>query len=99
MSVLRFKALSSSINRTPLTIIPPSTKISDYFGMNVFDKDKMQKFLSKEIYKQVMEATGTGQKIDRKVAEMVAAAMKSWAIEMGATHYTHWFQQIARAHV
>ncbi len=94
MSVLRFKALSHSINRTPLTIVPPSGKISDYFGMNVFDKDKMQRYLSREVYKQVIEATGTGQKMDRKVAELVAAAMKSWAIDMGCTHYTHWFQPL-----
>ena len=94
MSILRFRALTSSVNRTPLTIIPPSGKISDYFGMNVFDKEKMQKFLSKEVYKQVTEVIGTGQKMDRKVAELVAASMKSWAIDMGATHYTHWFQPL-----
>jgi len=62
--------------------------------VNVFDKEKMHKHLSKEVYKQVMEATNTGQRIDRKVAELVAAAMKSWAISMGATHYTHWFQPL-----
>ena len=94
MSVLRFKALSHSVNRTPLVIVPPSGKISDYFGMNVFDKDKMQRYLSREVYKQVIEASGTGLKMDRKVAELVAAAMKSWAIDMGCTHYTHWFQPL-----
>ena len=73
---------------------PPSSKVSDYYGVNVFDKEKMHKHLSKEVYKQVMEATNTGQRIDRKVAELVAAAMKSWAISMGATHYTHWFQPL-----
>src|SRR4051812_27938942 len=94
MSTLRFKALTASINRLPVNTIPPSIRISDYFGSNVFDKEKMQRFLSKEIYKHVMEGIETGQKMDRKVAELVAAAMKSWAMSMGATHYTHWFQPL-----
>ncbi len=94
MSTLRFKAIAASINRVPVNTIPPSSKISDYFGVNVFEKEKMQRFLSKEVYKQVIEGIDTGQKMDRKVAELVAAAMKSWAIGMGATHYTHWFQPL-----
>ena len=94
MAILRFKALESSINRAPVHVHPPSTKVSDYYGANVFDKEKMHKYLSREVYKQVMEAINTGQRFDRKVAELVAAAMKSWAISMGATHYTHWFQPL-----
>jgi glutamine synthetase len=92
--MLRFTALEKSSNRAPVPVNPPSSKVSDYYGVNVFDKEKMHKHLSKEVYKQVMEATNTGQRIDRKVAELVAAAMKSWAISMGATHYTHWFQPL-----
>ncbi len=92
--MLRFTALEKSSNRAPVPVNPPSSKVSDYYGVNVFDKEKMHKHLSKEVYKQVIEATNTGQRIDRKVAELVAAAMKSWAISMGATHYTHWFQPL-----
>lgn len=94
MAILRFKALENSINRTPVVVTPPSAKVSDYYGSNVFDKEKMHKYLSKEVFRQVMEAISTGQRIDRKVAELVAAAMKSWAVSMGATHYTHWFQPL-----
>ena len=94
MAILRFRALESSINRAPVVVTPPSAKVSDYYGANVFDKEKMHKYLSKEVFKQVMEATNTGNRIDRKVAELVAAAMKSWAVSMGATHYTHWFQPL-----
>lgn len=94
MAILRFRALESSINRAPVVVVPPSAKVSDYYGTNVFDKEKMHKYLSKEVFKQVMEAINTGQRIDRKVAELVAAAMKSWAVSMGATHYTHWFQPL-----
>ncbi len=94
MAILRFRALEKCINRTPVIVPAPSGKVSDYYGVNVFDKEKMHKYLSKEVYKQVMEAINTGQRIDRKVAELVAAAMKSWAVSMGATHYTHWFQPL-----
>ncbi|CAN5584322.1 glutamine synthetase III [soil metagenome] len=94
MAILRFKALEKSSNRSPVMVNPSSTKASDYYGMNVFDKEKMHKYLSKEVFKQVIEATTTGVKIDRKVAELVAAAMKNWAVSMGATHYTHWFQPL-----
>ncbi|MBL0096436.1 MAG: glutamine synthetase III [Bacteroidetes bacterium] len=94
MAILRFRALEKCINRTPVVVVPPSGKVSDYYAVNVFDKEKMHKYLSKEVFKQVMEATTTGQRIDRKVAELVAAAMKNWAVSMGATHYTHWFQPL-----
>ncbi len=97
MAHLRFKALDSSSNRAPVVaanLNGSAEKISDYFGIYVFDKEKMQKFLSKDVFKQVVESSGTGQKIDRKVAELVAAAMKTWAMGMGATHYTHWFQPL-----
>jgi glutamine synthetase len=94
MSSLRFRALEASISRTPVIINPPSAKISDYYGSNVFTKDTMQKFLSKEVYKEVIQAIESGQQINRKVAEQVATAMMAWAIGKGATHYTHWFQPL-----
>ncbi|MFI5219676.1 MAG: glutamine synthetase III, partial [Bacteroidia bacterium] len=72
----------------------PSPKISDYFGSNVFSKDTMQKFLSKEVFKEVSSAIESAQQINRKVAEQVATAMMAWAINKGATHYTHWFQPL-----
>ncbi len=94
MSNLRFKAIEASITRTPATVTPPSPKISDYFGSNVFSKDTMQKFLSKEVFKEVSSAIESAQQINRKVAEQVATAMMAWAINKGATHYTHWFQPL-----
>lgn len=94
MSTLRFKALESALSRTPNVIDAPAGKISDYFGQNVFDKGTMQKFLSKESFKQVLEAIDSGQQIERRVAEQVATAMMAWAISKGATHYTHWFQPL-----
>lgn len=72
-------------------------KISDYFAENVFTESVMKSYLSEDAYLSVMTATKTGQKIDRKIADQVASAMKSWAISKGATHYTHWFQPLTGA--
>ncbi len=72
----------------------PSNRISDYFGQDVFDKQKMQKFLSREAYMSVQNSISKGKRIDRKMADEVAAGMKAWAMEMGATHYTHWFHPL-----
>ena len=94
MAILRFRALENSSNRKPIVVIAPSSKVSDFYGINVFDKEKMHKYLSKEVFRQLQEATHIGNRIDRKVAELVAAAMKNWAVSLGATHYTHWFQPL-----
>ena len=94
MSTIRFKALEIILNRPTVKITAPGNNVSDYFGSNVFDKDTMQKFLSKEPFNSVMVAIESGQQIDRKVAEQVASSMKTWATSKGATHYTHWFQPL-----
>jgi len=94
MSTIRFKALEVMLNRPAVKVTAPGNNVSDYFGTNVFDKDTMQKFLSKEPFNSVMVAVESGQQIDRKVAEQVASAMKTWATSKGATHYTHWFQPL-----
>jgi glutamine synthetase len=94
MAILRFRALESSINRAPVQVTAPSPKVSDYYSVNVFDREKMSKYLSREVFKQLMESASGGTRIDRKVAELVAAAMKNWAVGLGATHYTHWFQPL-----
>jgi glutamine synthetase len=94
MAIIRFKALEESLNRTPVKYEAPSTLISDYFGMNVFDRKKMQKYLSAEAYEHIMEAVGKGTRIDRRIADQVASGMKAWAIENGAVRYAHWFQPL-----
>src|SRR5210317_2629160 len=94
MAIIRFKALEQVFDRKPNHVIPPSDKTSDYFAINVFDKVKMQKYLSKDAFNHVMDAIDKGTPIDRKKADSVAAGMKAWAIERGATHYTHWFQPL-----
>ncbi|MEE9461262.1 MAG: glutamine synthetase III [Bacteroidales bacterium] len=94
MASLRFHALQEALRRKPVEIDYPSNKISDYFGINVFDKQKMQKYLSVEAYNSVQHSIDKGSRIDRKMADEVAAGMKAWATERGATHYTHWFHPL-----
>ncbi len=94
MATLRFKALEQVFSRTPVEVETPKQKASEFFGKLVFDRPKMQKYLSKEAYQAVVGAIDKGTRIDRKVADQVAAGMKAWAMEMGVTHYTHWFQPL-----
>ncbi len=94
MAVIRFKALEQVFDRKPIHVLPPSDKTSDYYAINVFDRVKMQKYLSKDAFNHVMDASEKGTPIDRKRADSVAAGMKAWATERGATHYTHWFQPL-----
>lgn len=94
MSTIRFNALEELNNRPVPEVIFPSEKISDYFGSDVFDLVKMQKYLSKDAYKSVTESIKTGAKINRKTADQIASGMKEWAIGKGATHYTHWFHPL-----
>ena len=63
--------------------------VSDYFGSYVFDDEVMQKMLSPEIYQTLKRTTQHGRSLDLSVANAVAAAMKDWAVSLGATHFTH----------
>ncbi len=94
MSSFRFKALEDVLDRKPIHIETPSVKISDYFSKRVFVMDKMREYLADDALKAVNESMNTGKRIPRTVADQVASAMKDWAISMGATHYTHWFQPL-----
>lgn len=94
MAELRFKALQEVFSRQPREVLFPSNKISDYFGIRVFDQQKMQKYLSKEAYESIKKAIHQGAAIERKLADQVAAGMRDWAISMGVTHYTHWFHPL-----
>lgn len=69
-------------------------KVSEIFGQNVFHTEVMREYLPNEAYKLVLETIETGARLDRKVADQVASAMKDWALTKGATHYTHWFQPL-----
>ncbi|MGD1844070.1 MAG: glutamine synthetase III [Salibacteraceae bacterium] len=94
MSTFRFRALEATLSRQPVETTAPAELISDYFGENVFNQKSMMEFLTEEAYESVMEAIEQGTRIDRKIADQVASAMKAWALSKGATHYTHWFQPL-----
>ena len=92
MATLRQSALAMVQARPRLSVAPPSSKISDYFGSNVFGTQQMKETLAPSVFKKVMEAVDKGSKIDPATAEEIASAVKTWAICKGVTHYTHWFQ-------
>ena len=93
MSKMRFDALADSHKREKIQI-NETGKRSDLFAKNVFNEPKMLQFLTKDAYDKVKSAIFSGSKIDRKIADQVAEGMKAWALSMGATHYTHWFQPL-----
>ena len=68
------------------------TTVSDFFGCNVFDDRKMRSYLSDETYADLRKTIDEGKSLDLPTANAVAKAMKKWAVENGATHFTHWFQ-------
>lgn len=94
MTSIRFKALDTVQNRENVVVKTPSNRLSDFYAVNVFDKAKMKQYLSKDAYNAVEESINNGKTIDRAASDQIASAMKTWAIEKGATHYTHWFQPL-----
>lgn len=94
MPVLRSAANQEVMGRHPLEFTPEYHRISDIFGEYVFNDRAMREYMTDEAYKSVKNAIEKGKRIDRNIADQVASGMKSWALEKGATHYTHWFQPL-----
>jgi glutamine synthetase len=93
MATKRIQGYQDVLNRTPKPI-EYDGKVSELFGKNVFHSEIMREYLPSDAYKSMMEAIQNGTRLDRKMADQVASAMKDWAITKGATHYTHWFQPL-----
>ena len=91
MSTLRFKMVEAAFGKKPSPVDVPGKRPSDYFGMYVFNREKMFKYLPADVYAKLINVIDTGSALDRSIADEVAAGMKKWAVEMGVTHYTHWF--------
>jgi glutamine synthetase len=94
MSSERFEALRRIERREEIRIEFPKEKISSWFGCDVFGRDQMKQYLPRTVYESVILAIEENRRIDRRVADQVAAGMKAWAMDRGATHYTHWFQPL-----
>ena len=94
MSSLRFNAVEEAFKKKAVEVIAPSKFASDYYGKYVFNKAAMVKYLSKDTLKALNNVIQKGATLDIALANQVAAGMKLWATELGATHYTHWFQPL-----
>ncbi|MBO6287255.1 MAG: glutamine synthetase III [Prevotella sp.] len=94
MSNLRFQVVEKAFSKKPLHVEKPKQRPSEYFGRKVFTRDKMYKYLEREVYDQLVSVIDEGSPLDRSIADAVARGMKQWAEEFGVTHYTHWFQPL-----
>ena len=91
---LRFQVVEEAFKKRALEVKTPEERPSEYFGKYVFNRQKMYKYLPKDIYDKMIDVMDNGARLDRSIADAVAAGMKQWAQEMGVTHYTHWFQPL-----
>jgi len=91
----RFRAIEQIQKRARRAAIEPSARPSEIFAENVFNPKAMKQYLSKEIFTTLMSCMQKGESLDRNIADAVANAVKSWALDKGATHYTHWFQPLS----
>ena len=94
MEALRFQVVGEAFKKKPLDVKIPSERPAQYFGKKVFNREKMYKYLPKNVYEKMIDVMDNGAHLDRQVADAVAAGMKQWATEDGVTHYTHWFQPL-----
>ena len=94
MEALRFQVVGEAFKKKPLDVKAPSERPYEYFGKKVFNREKMYKYLPKDVYEKMIDVIDNGARLDRAVADAVAAGMKQWAVENGVTHYTHWFQPL-----
>ena len=94
MSKLRFRVVETAFKKKPVPVEIPKERPSEYFGKYVFNKEKMFRYLPSKVYAKLVDVIDNGAPLDRSIADEVAAGMKKWAIEMGATHYTHWFHPL-----
>lgn len=94
MAILRFKALEEISHREPTRAEPSGEKISSIFGIDVFDREKMRNYIPRDAFEVMCRAIDENTQMDRKTANQIAIGMKTWAMERGATHYSHWFQPL-----
>ena len=94
MSTLRFRVVEKAFQAKPVEVPVPTERPSEYFGKYVFNREKMFKYLPSNVYAKLVDAMDNGAVLDRSIADQVADGMKRWASELGATHYTHWFQPL-----
>ena len=94
MSKLRFDVVQDAFKKKAVAIDVPETRPSEYFGELVFNRDKMRKYLDVRTFNALVNCVDNGAPLDRETADAVAKGMKTWAMEHGVTHITHWFQPL-----
>ena len=94
MSNLRFKVVEAAFCKKPLEVIQPKERPTEYFAKYVFTQEKMFKYLPLSTYRKLREVIEKGTALDIHIANEVANGMKQWAIDMGVTHCTHWFEPL-----
>ena len=94
MTNLRFQVVAEAFKKKPLDVKVPTERPYEFFGKNVFNREKMYKYLPKYVYEKLIDVIDNGTCLDRSIADAVAAGIKQWATENGVTHYTHWFQPL-----
>ena len=94
MGNVRFEALKSAFAHESAQVNEPEGKVKDYFAQDVFTREKMKEYISQEVLEQLFDDVDNGRTIHRDIAGIVAIGIRKWAIEHGATHFTHWFQPL-----
>lgn len=94
MATLRFKVVEDAFKKKAVPVVFPDERPSGYYGKYVFNREKMHKYLPAQVYKVLIDAIDNEIPLSREIAQSIADGMKNWAIEMGATHYTHWFHPL-----
>ncbi len=91
---LRFRVVEEAFKKKAIEVDAPKERPSEYFAKYVFTRQKMYKYLPADVYERLIDVIDNGTRLDRSIADAVAEGMKRWAMEMGVTHYTHWFQPL-----
>ncbi len=93
-SILRFQVVGEAFTKKPVEVANPEQRPSDYFAKYVFTRQKMYHYLPADVYKRICDVIDNGAPLDMPTANAVAEGMKRWAMELGVTHCTHWFQPL-----
>ena len=93
-STLRFQLVGEAFKKKPIDVPNREDRPSEFFGKYVFTRQKMLKYLPAKVYRKMCDVIDNGDTLDMATANAVAEGMKKWAMELGATHCTHWFQPL-----
>ena len=99
MNNIRFNAIEKANEHSladsgTSAVINPNTRVKDYFAQDVFTREKMKEYIAENVLEQLLDDVDNGRPIHRDIAGVVAIGMRKWAMDHGATHFTHWFQPL-----